>query len=81
MYRRPNLSFFLALSLACILAVFVEFEGDLTVDVTPAAAEVRPARGPVQVIPLGVTDANAEPAQELTSALPAPSVGGQTLEH
>ena len=44
MYRRPNLSFFLALSLACILAVFLEFKGDWRGDEIPVAVQASPAR-------------------------------------
>ena len=80
MYRRPNLSFFLALSLACILAVFLEFKGDWRVDEIPVAVQASPARAAMRVIPVEVADANAEPAAAVPDR-PALRVGEQTLEH
>ena len=80
MYRRPNLSFFLALSLACILAVFLEFQGDWRVDEAPVA-QASPARAPVRVIPLENADASAERADAPIPDRPDPRLGGQTLEH
>lgn len=81
MYRRPNLSFFLALSLACVLAVFLEFDGDWALDETPAVAQATDARAPVRVVPVEIADAPDGTNEISLADQPAPTVGGQTLEH
>ena len=81
MYRRPNLSFFLALSLACILAVFLEFKGDWRGDEIPVAVQASPARASVRVIPLEIAGASAARVDPAIPDRPALRVGEQTLEH
>ena len=79
MYRRPNLSFFLALSLACLFALFADFDGGSRIEDEPIAAEGGSSRVAVQVLPLEIADAGARPVEDVLPDAVVHGAGGQVL--